>query len=234
MFRCVWVWERDPSPETAARSCAREWAARLGVPCRVVPIRGTDPGAFGVPEDEPPGPRLGVIGRDLPLAWRESLLRWSLTKRDLATLVPPEEWAPGRRALVLNPTEPAARGFLRNAVGVCRLLRSEPVVLTVAANRREALRRQEAAAAVLDGHGETATLDWVAGCTLPTALTLEAHCRQCSFVFVDGREAVPRRRWLWREPPLQLSELSRWLAFLTLPELEPLVAPAHGPTPSPW
>lgn len=241
MFQYVAVWLDGLSPGRGAFVHALEWASRLRLPLRGV--------AFSAPRDlsvyteacnrkgvswelavrqenlylgveDFLGPLcLCVFGQALPPRLREYLLRCSLEGQQTATLVCPDEAAPLSRVLVLNQGRGPAHSFLTATARLCRLFQAIPAVLTVARSEAEARFRQQAAQALFARHGFPGDFDFLVGCDLRTAVSLEARCRRCSHVFVEREKASAWRRWFRGDVLHRLLRLADSLAFLSLPGL---------------
>ena len=161
---------------------------------------------------------LSVIGQFLPNGWPESLLKTTGGGAAAFTLFCSPEWAPLRRVLILNNTRRADSDYLRRAAVVCSLFSAAAAVLTTAPSEFEARQGQEFARRVLDAEGQAADYDYAAGCELHTAIQVEATCRRCSHVFVDGGALSARRRFGFAAGQALASHLSRSLTVLTFPE----------------
>jgi hypothetical protein len=244
MFQHVSVWLDGLSPDQGAFVHALEWASRLRLPLRGAfsPMRDLSPYAeachrkgvsweVAVRQENPYlgvedffGPLgLCVFGQALPPRLREYLLRCSLEGKQTATLVCPDAGAPLSRVLVLNQGRDPAHSFLTSTARLCRVFQATPVVLTVARSEAEARLRQQAAQTLFTAHSLPGDFDFLVGCDLRTAVSLEARCRRCSHVFVERENASSWWRWLRGDIMRRLLRLADSLAFLSLPGLGPPV-----------
>jgi hypothetical protein len=176
--------------------------------------------------------RLCVFGQSLPTTLREELLWWSLHTAQVATLVCPTTWAPLSRVLLLNQWRAPAGSFLTNAARVCRAFRLTPVVLTVARTEAEARLRQRDAEDVFAAHDLSGDFDFLVGCEVRAAVSLEARCRRCSHVFLERQNAKSWWRWLRGDAFQELLGISDSLAFLALPG-SGFLAPGGEPSRNP-
>jgi hypothetical protein len=118
--------------------------------------------------------------------------------------------------LLLNQGLDPANSFLTSAAQVCRAFQVTPVVLTVARSEKEARLRQRFAEETFAAQKLPGDFDFVVGCDVRVAVSLEARCRRCSHVFVEKHNAPPWWRWLRGDVMQRLLGLSESFAFLTL------------------
>jgi hypothetical protein len=208
-------------PERCAEACARNgvpWELSL---CREAPARVT--GEFLRPQC------LCAFGQSLPAALRGQLLRSSLSGAQAALLVCPQTWTPLSRVLLLNQGRGPAGTFLPAAVEVCQALGVSPVVLTLARSETEARSRQRSAEEILAGHRLAGDFDFVVGCDVRAAVALEVHCRRCTHVFLDRRNATSWWGWRPGDTMRRLLGLADSLTFLAFSG----AWPARGSAPQP-
>jgi hypothetical protein len=203
------------SDECTLASCAEA--------CRLNGVEWVERDGLGLPALET---GLNVIGQFLPNDIRDMLLKRTCGGAAAFALICSPEWTPLRRVLLFNDARRADGTYLRRAAGACSVFDAAAVVLTIAPSEEDAQRGQQFARNVLEAEGVSADYDYAAACDLHTAIQVEATCRRCSHVFINGATVSPPRRWgLGAGQPLT-SHLSRSLTLLTFPE-QPATA-AHG------
>jgi K+-sensing histidine kinase KdpD len=172
---------------------------------------------------------LCVYGDALPQLQKDLLLRGSRRNTPTPVLVCPRSWRPLGRVLVLHDHQLPGNCFLENASATCRVLRVEPVVLTVARTERQARQYQRAAEELFAARGLLADFDFVVGFDVRTAVASVARWRRCSHVVLEKTRATSWWRWLRRDTMALISDLTGALTFLALPGAD-LPAPTGEPT----
>jgi len=161
---------------------------------------------------------LTIFSGALPARTRDVLLRWSVRTREAATLVCPAVCSPVSRVLILHAPHGNAESFLAAALSTCRLVRGNPVILTVARTERQARRGQLVAERACYANQVAAHLDYVAGVDVRAAVASIARWRRCSHVVLEQRQAAPWWRRLRGDTLERLLGLTDSLTFLALPE----------------
>lgn len=110
------------------------------------------------------------------------------------TLTCPKDWAPTKRALVVNDGAEPDGVFLSWAAALCRGLDVEPIVLTRGSSERLVSARDHRARGALAEQGLGATFDWLVGGNVQAGIGHVARWRHCQLVIVR-QEPVPA--W-WR------------------------------------
>jgi nucleotide-binding universal stress UspA family protein len=148
---------------------------------------------------------------------RFTLLRQVL-QSTAAVLICPEAWKRTlSRMLVLYRSWKLNRDALATAMELCRWVRAEPVVLTVARTEREGRRLQQPARAAFADHGQVANFDLLIGAEVAEAAARVARWRQCQLL-VMGRYGRPSwARWFGGSTTESLIALADSLAVLTIP-----------------
>ena len=161
---------------------------------------------------------LTVFMGALPARIRDVLLRWSVQTREAATLVCPAVRSPVSRVLILHAPHGNAETFLAAALSTCRLVRGNPVILTVARTERQARRGQLVAERACYANQVAAHLDYVAGVDVRAAVASIARWRRCSHVVLEQPQSAPWWRRLRGDTLERLLGLTDSLTFLALPE----------------
>src|SRR5262249_23507324 len=160
---------------------------------------------------------ISVFSAALAPRIKNDLLRRSVRARQNAVLVCPSTWQPASRVLILHDLQSSSTGFLATALALCRLLRVDPVVLTLARTNKQAREGQRAAEETCSVHRIAAHLDSVVGGDLRGAAVSIARWRRCSHVFLEQRQANSWWRWLRGDTIERLLGLTESQTFLRLP-----------------
>jgi hypothetical protein len=160
--------------------------------------------------------QLCVFGHFLDELVRQALLYGSLRSLQTAILICPKTWAPWSRVVVVDQGHHPASTYLVSAARLCRALRAEPVVLSVARSEKEARLRQQLAETLFAAETVPATFDFVVGYEVQVAVALAVRCRRCSHVVIERQSAPAWRRWFRGDLIRQLLRLSNSLTLLSL------------------
>jgi hypothetical protein len=194
--------------QTFAAACTRR-----GVPMDAIKWKGAD-------RLQPPsGLRstdLVVLSEATPLEQKNAVLRSTAAGAGFSVLTCSQSYLCFRRALVIHPTGHGHADFLRSAVSLCAQIAVQPIILTVGRSERVAQAQQQSARLALGVLGRDAAFDFLVGWDVQASVAKVAHWRGCQFVIIEGEQAPPWRRWLWRSRKDRLIEPNDGLAVLSL------------------
>lgn len=238
----VSVWLDELAPGGGAFPHAIEWACQLGWSLRVVGCPGNGRGPGDGAKDDCLG-RCETICRQRGVSWeaagdglgrddlyvlsdallptlKAKLLRQALSLPGAGVLLCPRTRQSVSRVLIVVQDDDPASCFLDAAVGVCRSLAAEPVLLTLAGSEGEARRREQFVAERFARHQMVGEFDAVIGGDLREAVAWVARLRRCSLVVVE-RQAPSWWRRLRGETVERLRNLAKNTSVLALPSTWP-------------
>ena len=153
-----------------------------------------------------------------PGSERLAMIR-QLLQQPAAVLICPENWKSTlSRMLVLYRSREQNEEMLTTVIDLCRCVRVQPVVLTVAGTEGEAWRRQQPARAAFAEHGQSGNFDLLIGSEIDEAAMHVSRWRQCQLV-VMGRYGRPLwTHWFGGSTTERLLGMADSVAVLTIPK----------------
>jgi hypothetical protein len=158
-----------------------------------------------------------VFDQRLSAVQKQDLFRQARRNDGPAILLCPTAWLPLTRALVVDQRDTFREGYLRWAVGYCRGLGTDPIVLTIARTERTARLRQAVARETLAEAGLTADFDFLVGAETRMAVARIARWRRCQLVILQRQDSPPWWRWLRDTYSEWMTNWTETLSFLSLP-----------------
>ena len=215
-----------------AKACAKvcaEWGVKMGLTLMEDPVAWIR--QHLQPDD------LLMVTRAAQGTERRTLIRQVLQETNAAVLVCPETWRSSlSRILVLYRSCEQNQRALAAVMELCRYVRSDPVILTVARTEREGNRLQRPARAAFAEHGQSGNFDLLIGADVAEGAARVARWRQCQLLVMGRYGRPPWMHWLGGSTTEELLDLTDSLAVLTIPPAGGLdlrskpraLAPPHG------